>query len=429
MQGEHMVTIIRWLLWLFLLPAVMVSIAEASSSTPELNTLIQEAYHNNQDLLSMEENAQALRAEAPFAGSLQDPVIGFGLVNVPVDTYDLGQEPMTQKQLFASQKFPWFGTLDLRQQASELKAMEAELQVQAKRFEVAKALAGAWYEMGFIARSLEVNKNLKDIVNQVLRVAETRYGTGEGLQQDVLAGQVQHSELIDEGISLTSRERVVRAQIGSLLNRGDVFAEDGPLTLGEPGKLPDRTLLNKIALQSNPLIQARKVAVDRAKVEVQLAEKAYLPDFDLRLSYGQREGLTDFVSATVAMTVPLYQSTNQDSRLAAAQKRLLAAEKSLLGLRQTLPHSIDRVLAEIQGAQENYILFSQALSVQAANLADASLAAYSVGKVEFDTMLAARVRLLRIELQAENYKYQIYKKQAELEELIGTSLSSLEGLK
>ncbi len=129
------------------------------------------------------------------------------------------------------------------------------------------------------------------------------------------------------------------------------------------------------------------------------------------------------------MTVPLYQSTSQDSKLAAAEKRLLAAEKSLLGLMQTLPHSIDRVLAEIEGAKENYILFSEALSVQAASLADASLAAYSVGKVEFDTMLAARVRLLRVELQAENYKYQIYKKLAELEELIGTSLSSLEGLK
>lgn len=424
-----MIAMIRWLLWLFFLPAVVVSIAEASSSVSELKALIQEAYHNNQDLLSMEENAQALRAEAPFAGSLQDPVIGFGILNLPVNTYEFDQEPMTQKQLFASQKFPWFGTLDLRQQASELKAMEAELQVQAKRFEVAKALAGAWYDLGFISRSLEVNKSLKNIVNQVLRVAESRYGTGEGLQQDVLAGQVQHSELIDEGISLTSRERVVRAQIGSLLNRGNVFEEDGPLTLGESKKLPDRTLLNKVALQSNPLIQARKVAVDRAKVEVQLAEKAYLPDFDLRLSYGQREGLTNFVSATVAMTVPLYQSTSQDSKLAAAEKRLLAAEKSLLGLNQTLPHSIDRVLAEIEGAQENYLLFSEALSVQAANLADASLAAYSVGKVEFDTMLAARVRLLRIELKAENYKYQIYKKQAELEELIGTSLFFLEGLK
>ncbi len=418
----------RWLVWVTFLLTASLSSAHAADEPSKLTSLIDEAYRNNQELLSMEANAQALRAEAPFAGSLQDPVVGIALLNVPVDSFDFDQEPMTQKQLFASQRFPWFGTLDLRQQASELKALEADFQVQGKRLEIAKNLAAAWYDLGFIRKSLEINDNLKTIVTQVLRVAETRYATGEGLQQDILAGQVQHSELIDEGVNLESRERVVRAQLGSLLNRGDSFAEDGPLVLDEPGKIPDQVLLNRVALQLNPLLQARKVALDRGKVEVQLAKKAYLPDFDLRLSYGQREELADFLSATVAMTVPLWQSTSQDSKLAAAEKRLAAAEKSLLGLRQTLPHSIDRVLAEIEGAKENYTLFHNALSVQAGNLADASLSAYSVGKVEFNTMLTARIRLIRIELKAENYKYQIYKKLAELEELIGTHLSSLEGL-
>lgn len=428
-QGEYMVVIIRWLLCSFCMVAASVSMVRAAPLPTDLTSLIEEAYQNNQDLLSMEENAQALRAEAPFAGSLQDPVIGIGLLNIPVNSFVFDQEPMTQKQLFASQKFPWFGTLDLRQQVSELKAQEAAFQVRTKRLEIAKSLAEAWYDLGFVSKGLEVNENLKTIVTQVLRVAETRYATGEGLQQNILAGQVQHSELIDEGVNLKSRERVIRAKIGSLLNRSGFFEDAGPLALVEPVEILDRELLNRVALQLNPLVQARKVAIDRAKVEVQLAEKAYLPDFDLRLAYGQREDRPDFLSATVAMTVPLWQSTSQDSKLAGAEKRLTAAERSLLGLRQTLPHSIDRLLVEIEGARENHLLFHKALSVQAANLADASLSAYSVGKVEFNTMLSARIRLLRIELQAENYKYQIYKKLAELEELVGTKLSSLEGLK
>ncbi len=373
-------------------------------------------------------NVEALRAEAPFAGSLQDPVIGIALLNVPVDTFAFDQEPMTQKQLFASQKFPWFGTLDLRQQGSELKALEADFQVQVKRLEIARSLAEAWYDLGFIRKSLQTNKNLKALVTQVLRVAETRYATGKGLQQDILAGQVQHSELLDEGVTLASRERVVRAGIGRLINRGDSFVEDGPVALDDLGEIPHHKLLSRVALQLNPLIQARKVAIDRAKVDVQLAEKAYLPDFDLRLGYGQREDRPDFFSATVGITVPLWQSKRQDSQLAAAEKRLIGAQKSLLGLRQTLPHTIEQVLAEIDGARENHRLFRQALSLQATHLADASLAAYSVGKVEFNTMLSARIRLLRIELKAENYKYQVYKKVAELEELIGTNISSLEGV-
>lgn len=418
----------RWFMSaVFLLMASLASV-HATAGPSELPGLIDEAYRNNQELLSMEANAQALRAEAPFAGSLQDPMVGIAVLNVPVDSFDFDQEPMTQKQLFASQRIPWFGTLDLRQQVSELKALEADFQVQGKRLEIARGLAGAWYDLGFIRKSLKTNENLKALVTQVLRVAETRYATGKGLQQDILAGQVQHSELIDEGVTLASRERVVRAGIGRLLNRGDFFAEDGPVALDDLGKIPHREVLGRVALQLNPLVQARKAAIDRARVDVQLAEKAYLPDFDLRLGYGQREDRPDFFSATVGITVPLWQSKRQDSQLAAAEKRLIAAQKSLLGLRQTLPHTIDQVLAEIDGARENHQLFREALSQQAAHLADASLAAYSVGKVEFNTMLSARIRLLRIELKAENYKYQVYKKVAELEELIGTNLSSLEGV-
>ncbi len=427
---------IQAILFTALVVGVSLSIVQAAAVPQALSALIEETYRNNQELLSMEENAEALLAEAPFAGSLQDPVLGLGLLNVPVDSFDLDQEAMTQKLLFVAQKFPWFGTLDLRQQAVEIKALEASYLVQSKRLELATSLVGAWYELGFIGKSLEVNNNLKEIITQILRVAEIRYGTGKGLQQDILTGQVQISELIDEKVTLKSRERSIRAKIGSILNREEAFTEEGPGLLEVSGVFTDPELLNKVALRANPQLQARKALIDRARVEVQLAEKAYLPDFDLRLSYGQREDnpvtgndRADFVSATMAMTVPLWQSTRQDSKRKAAEKRLTAAEKSLLGLKNTLPHSIDRILAEIDAARENHDLYRNALSVQAAHLADASMAAYSVGKVEFNTMLSARVRLLRIELATEKYKYRVYQKQAELEGLIGMPLSSLEELK
>ena len=418
---------------LFALP-VWVSMAQPVAAS-DISRLIEEALSNNQDLLAEEEKVRALYTEAPFAGSLQDPVVGIGLLNLPVDSFDFDQEAMTQKQLFVSQKFPWFGTLGLKQQASELDAMAADARFQSKRLEVAARLVSAYYDLGFLAKSLELNTNLKSLVTQTLRIAETRYGTGRGLQQDILAGQVKLSELIDEGINLNSREQAVRAEIGSLLNRRTFFDESGPAALDDPVSLPDRELLNRVALEFSPELRARRAALDRTRVQVQLAQKAYMPDFDVRLSYGQREDnpLTgddraDFFSAVVAMTVPLYKASRQDPKLGAEEQRLAAAEKALLGFKNTLPHSIDRLLAEIKGAWENHSLYRNTLSIQAANLADASLAAYSVSKIEFDTMLAARVRLLQIELGAEKYKYLAYKKLTELEQLIGTSIESLEGV-
>lgn len=419
----------------FLAGWMMLGLLALPAAATDLSKLTEEAFENNQDLLAQQERVRALYTEAPFAGSLQDPVVGFGLLNVPVDSFDLDQEAMTQKQLFVSQKFPWFGTLDLKQQASELDAIEADARFHSKRLEIAARLASAFYDLGFLSKSLEVNENLKSLVTQTLRIAETRYATGKGLQQDILAGQVTLSELIDEGINLKSREQAVRAEIGSILNRRTFFTDSGPTALDDPESLPDSELLNRVALEMSPELRARRATLDRARVQVQLAQKAYLPNFDLRLSYGQREDnpvtgddRADFASAIVAMTVPLYKTTRQDPKLGAAEQRLAAAEKAMLGYKNILPHKIDRLLAEIEGARENYDLYMKTLSIQAANLADASLAAYSVGKIEFNTMLAARVRLLQIELRAEKFKYQTYKKLTELEQLIGTNLKSLEGV-
>lgn len=405
------------------------------ATAADIRELTEEAYRNNQELVSLEEKVKALYTEAPYSGSLQDPVIGIGLVNVPVDSFDLDQEAMTQKQLFVSQKFPWFGTLGLKQQESELRALEADALFQAKRREVAARLAGSLYDLGFLIKSLEVNNNLQSMVTQILRIAETRYSTGEGLQQDILAGQVQLSELVDEKISLSSREKAIRAEIGAILNRPEVYADSSPEIPEEPLKLPGPEVLKRVALQFNPELAAKKTAVDVARVELELAEKAYLPDFDLRLSYGQREDnpadgsdRADFVSAVVAFSVPLYKTTRQDTKFAATEQRLTAAEKSLLGFKNTLSQNIHQLLAEIEGARQNYDLYQNALAVQAANLADASLVAYSVGKVEFNTMLSARLRLLRVELTAEKYRYQSYKKLTALEQLIGTDLDALEGM-
>jgi outer membrane protein TolC len=60
--------------------------------------------------------------------------------------------------------------------------------------------------------------------------------------------------------------------------------------------------------------------------------------------------------------------------------------------------------------------------VQTEQRASSYLAAYEVGKVEFNTMVNAQIRLLRAELQAKRYLYSIYQKLAELEEIIGGSL-------
>lgn len=409
------------------------SSGQTQTLPPELATLAAEAMQNNQELRSLEEKVEALRVAAPAAGALQDPMVGFALANIPIDTFKFDQEPMTQKQLFVSQKFPWFGTLALTEQVATLNAVEQDKMLQARRLAIARQIAETWYDLQYLEQNLEVNTRLTAIVGQILKVAETRYSTGVGLQQDILAAQVQLSELIEENVTLNNRKRFLADRLGALLNRPDTYSQEKTKLEIPEAVAVSRQALVAHALHTSPLFEAQRVAIDRARLNVNLAEKDYMPNIDVRLTYGQREDnplngedRADFVSFGATFSVPLWQDTKQDNKLDAALRRLASAEKALKGLELALPHRIDGVLAEIESNRENHKLFAEALSFQARQLADSSLAAYSVGKVEFNTMLAARLRLERVELKSEKYKFDVYKKLAELEEIVGSPLTFAE---
>ena len=395
---------------------------------PELLKIIKEGLSNNKEIQSLESQVTRFKEEIPFAGSLGDPRLGIGLLNLPVDSFRFDKEPMTQKQLFIAQKIPWFGKLNLKTQLAVLKVGRQEAILMAKQLELARQIATAYFELGFIAGSREINERLAGMVKQILRVTEIGYAAGRGLQQDVLLAQVEFSKLLDEKIMLKKKYRTLEDRINELLNR-ESFT---PVPI--PGKMiyPDVRLsvkkLQARALKQNPWIRVRASDVKQACLKIELALKDYWPDMDFKMAYGQRDedrtgrDLDDFVSASVAINIPLWKESRQDKKLAARRAGHQAAMKFYQNLIKSLPYKVDALAAEVSYTQNSYRLMADALIVQAEQLAQSSLAAYKVGKVEFATMIRARVQLLRLELQAEKYLFNIYQNLAELEEIIGGSL-------
>jgi len=395
---------------------------------PDLTRLIEEGITQNKEIKSLEDRVASLKMEIPFAGSLDDPRLGFAILNLPTDTFDFDQEAMTQKQIFIAQKFPWFGKLDLKTQRAALNAVRQQAILEARRLELARKIAEAYYELGYVATSLKTNAQLTDIVSQLLGVAETRYATGRGLQQDVLQAQVELSKLLDEKITLERKQRTLEDRINELLNRESFIAVSPPMNVSYPDLQLEMERLQDKALKENPQLRVRQAQIDIAAKDIELARKDYWPDMDVKLAYGQRDedftgrDLPDFVSGSVTMNIPLWQRSRQDSKLAAVKKSHQAAINFYRNLVVSLPHRVDALVTEIRDTQKNYRLFSDALLLQADQWASSSLSAYEVGELEFNTMIGAQIRLLRFELQTSNFIFRIYQKRAELEEVLGGPL-------
>jgi len=391
----------------------------------ELKEIIEQGLAQNNEIQSLKDQVASLKNEIPFAGALEDPKLGFGILNLPTDSFSFDQEPMTQKQISLAQKFPWFGKLDLRSQRATMKMLRQQAILETRQLELARKIALAYYDLGFTARSLEINQRLSEIVNQLLQVAETRYATGQGLQQDVLQAQVESSKLLDEKIMLEKRRRTLIDQINELLNRDRFMTIEPPAGLKFMKLDLDPEALAAQALEENPQLRAKKADIGIAEAEVELAKKDYWPDMEVKFAYGQRDedrtgrDLPDFVSGQVVINVPLWYKTRQEPKLAAALKTRQAADNSYRNIAKSLPYQVDALITQINDIQKNYKLFKDALLLQADQWARSAQSAYEVGSLEFNTMISAQIRLLRFELQTDNYLYEIYRKRAELEELLG----------
>ncbi len=254
-----------------------------------LGVLIEEGLSNNQSLKSLEYQFEALTEQVTAAGALPDPRLGIGLLNLPTDTFDFDQEPMTQKQIFIAQKIPWAGKRALRSEDAQWSANQKEIMLDALRLTLSKDIANAYYDLGFVTKSREINDRMIELVARILNAAESRYATGRGSQQNIFQAQVELSKLYNEQIILKTKQRTLEDRINALLNRQNyqpiVYIND----LTEPDIKLSLPNLIPIALVKNPELKIKEYQVKQSKTRINLAKKDYWPDFDIMAAYGQRD--------------------------------------------------------------------------------------------------------------------------------------------
>ena len=403
--------------------------ADLISAPPALDRIILEGVANNQSLQALEAEVQALKERIESAGALPDPKIGIAALNLPTDSFRFDEEPMTQKQIAVEQTVPWFSKLDLKSEtvAHNVRLKAAELS--SARLSLARDIAEAYYEIGYVAQSQEINAKLTEMVRRIRRDAESSYAVGMGLQQNIFQADVELSQLEDEAIMLQNQRRTLEDRVNALLNRETYQPVEPPKNLPAPDFELNLNRLKQSALSINPNLEGLKAVAERARVEIELAEKAYYPDFNFRLAYGQRDedfsgrDLPDFFSAAVMMDVPLWHRTKQSKEVAAAGHQLRSAENRYSDLKRRLPYQITTLASEMEDTRQRYQLYINKLIPQAEQWARSALDAYEVGKVPFDTMIDARMRLLRYERDASRLKFNIYQKRAALEALVGQPLT------
>ncbi|MDA8139839.1 MAG: hypothetical protein M0036_14405 [Desulfobacteraceae bacterium] len=79
-------------------------------------------------------------------------------------------------------------------------------------------------------------------------------------------------------------------------------------------------------------------------------------------------------------------------------------------------------MESLNNLKKNEQLYTTTLLYQAEQWADSAQAAYEVGKLEFSTLINAQMQVLRMRLKADMYRFRLYQKRAEMEEMMGGAI-------
>ena len=371
-----------------------------------LDESVNVALQNNPGLAEILARAEAMAAIPSQAGTLPDPRISFNAMNLPVDTFDISQEPMTQMQFGISQDIPFPGKLTLREEAAEYEAEAAMNNVDEARLQLVRNVKMTWWQLFNLDRALNIVMRNQELLRQFVEIAQTKYKVGQGLQQDVLLARLELSKLIDLDLRLKGSRRNEASRLNALMN----ISPNHPVKLPEKVNkilpvLADEQTLYMLADQSRPLLAKQQNHIQAAQSRVDLAEKDFYPDFHAGAVYGVRSGSNpdgssrpDMASFMLSMNMPIFTGRKQSKAFDQRRSELLEQKFKLQDVRSMIQADISTAVSDYRRSREQVELFGTGIIPQAQQTVSSMIAGYQVNKVDFLNLVRSQITLYNYEI-------------------------------
>jgi outer membrane protein TolC len=399
--------------------------APAQPEKPVINVeqLIEEAIQNNPEILAQKKRWELFKEKIPQASALEDPMFGFGIISLPTN-FSFKEEDMTMKEFSLSQKFPFYGKRRLMGEMAQKEAEAVFNEIQEKVNRVIREVKATYYQLDYNYRSTETTERNKEILENFVKIAETQYAVGMGIQQDVLKAHVEVSKMVDELIMLRQRRRALEAKLIALLNRSpessigkpeEVVYKKLPLNTGE---------LQKAAIETNPTLKGMKKMIEAKEKAYDLAKKEYYPDLTARFAYGQRDNgpdmkRRDMLTGEVMINIPIFYKSKQERKVAEVKAEIQNLEAQYQAMKNEILYMVADMASMIERVERQIELYKTGIIPQAGLQVSSATSAYRVNKVDFMTLLDSQMTLYRYGLEYHQALTEYEKNVANLEAVVG----------
>lgn len=403
------------------------SVPVVPAAAAQVDDLVAQALSANPEIKASQARWESFVNRARQAGTFEDPMIMLKAQNLLIrDPLNFSRENMTSKVFGISQMLPYFGKRALKREIADHQAESSRWAVEERKLELQRMVKETWYQIYFVDRSMDTVERSIASLDDINRFAETMYGVGQGLQQDVLKAQLQRSRMEDMRIVLEQKRRSLVAQLNALLYRPVDTPVERPGDMEITPLIMNAGELEQLAEEKRPQLKSLAEQIEKAKAAQRLAEREFFPDFTVSLEYMQREPAMggegyDMYSAGISFNLPV-QRERRHAMVAEAQSETHMAQDELNMLRNQIRSQIGDTLARLERGRKLADLYRNGILPQSSHALEASMAAYRVGKAEFMNVLDSQMAQFNYEREyydaVADYQMQL----AVLEGVVGVSL-------
>lgn len=394
-------------------------VSHADESLITLKDLEQEALTNNPEILMAGKKVESAEEKKSLASALPDPMIGYMVQNVGSPfAWSVGTQDMSMQGVVFTQEIPFPGKLGTKGRAAGKEAERMDEAARETKLKVLNSLRSAYYEYFLAFKSAEILDQTKELLKNFQRIAETRYATGQGTQQDVIRAQLEVSMILDRLAEEEQKKEAQASVINSLVGRNPLAP------LGRPDELPKATPavtvdeMAAMAIEHSPMLQGKQRMVEQSREELSLSRREYLPDMVVSGGWFTRGEKTDVWQASVMFKIPLY-FWNKSTGVKAASADLSAARYEYDAERLATLVRVRDLYSMVKTAEHHIDLYEAGIIPQAKLSLQSATTNYQVGKTDFMTLLESENMLLKYQLMEQEELVNLNKTMSMLGEITG----------
>ena len=360
----------------------------------------------------------SLSQESISAGQLPDPRMSVGLSNMPLDTFNLNQEPMTQLRIGINQTFPRGDTLAL-QQRQKMQQSEINPYLRDNRkANIAVQVSILWLNTFLAQQSIELIQNDRELFEQLVDLTGVRYTSAAGLarQQDLVRSELELTRLDDRLAMLRQLQNTNKQKLSQWLPYQLLGKSLSSVT---PDIEPPTTRLTSLGqatdfFANHPTVRAHDKRIQIAQTKVSLTQQSLKPAYSVGASYGYRDNApmgrqrADFISLDLSFDIPYFTEKRQKPKIRASRYTASARQTERILLFKELFSNYQQANAQLDVLDERKILFEDVLLDQMNDLTETTLSAYTADEGDFEEVMRAyigelntKIELLEIDVERQ----------------------------